>query len=149
MSEYEATKLKQAVHLVLSDNSLLPGVDVTYCNLFVHRVSKLMGFDYFFNRQAERVMLANEIIAWLERNGRQLNTIEAFEAAKEGRFVIAGRRGDEHGHIAIIYPCPHLAYSGRWGMGVPLCANVGKVNGIFGVNWAFQILPEYYEVSAG
>jgi hypothetical protein len=37
--------------------------------------------------------------------------------------------------------------SGKWGVDCPVVANVGKENGIFGVNWAFQVFPEYYELA--
>jgi len=147
MREYETTRIRQAIHKQLADDSLLPKDGVTYCNLFVYRVCESLGCKALWNQSENRPMLANEAALWLKDNILPIDSAAAFERAKNGALVIAVRHDTPHGHIAVVYPSQHTSKSGRWGIDCPIVANVGRENGVFGANWAFQVLPEYYELA--
>ena len=55
-----------------------------------------------------------------------------------------------HGHICTLTPGIG-DYSGRWKGYTPFCMNLGRTGTCFrqrGVNWAFQIVPEFYRWGA-
>lgn len=148
----QATQLRQACHKVLADNALLPSINkggglLTHCNEAVYRIAGMVLKREFFWKPPGRIMLANEICDWLAKNAEKQDTDVAFERAKVGKLVLAAQKGIPHGHVCALYPSPHKVFSGHWSKGVPICANVGKDNGIKGVNFAFSEEPGYFEVA--
>jgi hypothetical protein len=62
-------------------------------------------------------------------------------------FVACQKNPDGHGHIAVIYPVITLSYSSKWKCAIPLCCNIGKENGIIGLNWAFgEKIPDIFKL---
>ena len=136
------TKLVNILTQVVNDPALQPKPDgTTYCNIAVHKVGKVMGFNKFEG------MLANQIAEYCKNmviRINELNTIINF--SKEGRWILAVYAEHPHGHVASIFP-HDSEYSGSWKKDVPFVANVGKHNGIMKASKAFLKEPEYYLVT--
>ena len=117
----------------------MPKGGITWCNKAVDRICAYLGYAEFHG------MMANGIIKHCQVSGdfSPLLITSATALAKAGRIVIAGQEGQVHGHVAIVYPGRDI-YSGKWQVYVPQVANVGKSNGIMGVNYAFPAPPEFY-----
>ena len=142
-------RIRQACHEVLAKKEYLPKLDgTTFCNYGVHEILSKLGFPEFCwdQSKAQRPMLANDIAEKCENELCELDIMNAFDAAKEGRIVLAAIKMPNHGHVAILYPFPAPYYSGKWKMEVPCVANIGKDNGIIPINWAFGAMPKFYEV---
>ena len=111
----------------------------TFCNWGLRLFAESMfGYSGFND------LSANNIHAKVKADGWRV--VDAPTAAKlaDKTFVIAAQTNPTgSGHVALILPLP-LVSSGKWGKSVPQCANVGKTNGIMGVNHAFATEPEYY-----
>jgi len=109
----------------------------TFCNFAI----QLIGEGYF-GTDSLNGLNANQIHDKISKEWRKVNAEDAANFAKSS-FVIASQKGEAHGHVATVLPLP-LVSSGKWGVKVPQCANVGKTNGIMGVNFAFATEPEYF-----
>jgi hypothetical protein len=112
----------------------------TYCNMGVNHVA--MGLDY--GKFAKK--LANEMVQIMERNAEwaEISAECAKRLADDGRFVVAGRQDDPHGHVAVVLPNEKLIRSNKWNGLCPTVSNVGKENWICGANYAFSRMPKYY-----
>jgi len=111
---------------------------LTFCNFATQLIAEgLFGIDSLNG------LNANQIHAKISKEWRKVNAEDAVNFAKHS-FVIASQANPAgHGHVATILPLP-LVQSGKWGKSVPVCANVGKTNGIMGVNFAFASEPDYF-----
>lgn len=113
----------------------------TYCNFGVNYIAQHMGFVGFAK------LMANEIVDKISHDWA-FAPIEAEVAqrlALAGHLVIAGRKDEPHGHVAVVYPTEdRMPLSGKWGHRAPWIANVGKKNGVMGSNNAFGKEPAYY-----
>lgn len=120
----------------------------TYCNLALRKAMDGVELDLFYDEKKKRVMMANEMIDYMEatpsRFGRIHDGTDAFEWAKAGLIVLACNKGEKHGHIALVYPAEEMQHSASWGKLVPMLANVGKRNGIMRASLCFQEEPKYY-----
>ena len=118
----------------------------TYCNLAVRYVAR--GFAEY---TGFRNFLANRMIKWME-DQPEWATVEpevAKKCADDGKLVVAGTRGDPHGHVAVVLPGRALVPSGKWGGQWPVVSNVGKQNWICGANYAFSKRPKFYVLIDG
>lgn len=142
--EARVEDLKHICEKVVGDPNLEPNKDRTYCNVAVIRVCEFFGYDKL------KGLTANEIYDFCERSEDWIRGIaeSAHEASMIGRVAVAALRGEPHGHVAVLYP-KMMLYSGKWERYVPQVANVGKKNGIMGVNWAFSDEPEYFILRKG
>jgi hypothetical protein len=68
----------------------------------------------------------------------------AYNLANAGYLIYAAQHGDIHGHLCAIYPIQELVTSGKLGCQVPMVNNIGKENKVFGLNWAFSEMPDFY-----
>jgi len=124
---------------VASNPAFVPRDGLTFCNFAVSLVAEAFGITSLSGKRA------NDIDAWLQSNATKCTGTEAIELAETGALVIASQSSRTgSGHVAVVLP--EKDYSVKWGKTVPKVANVGKRNGVMGVNWAFATEPEYYVV---
>jgi len=118
-----------------------PDGETTYCNLAVQFVVK-----NFSEYTGFRNTLANKMIQHMEESAdwAEVEPNVAKLLADDGCIVIAGRRADPHGHVALCIGGRALVQSGKWGGKWPVVSNVGKRNWICGVNYAFSLPPKFY-----
>ena len=129
-----------------------PKGSTTYCNFGVYDICKRFGF-FFWNKDYNRPMLANEMIQALKGNTKwrniDLDTAEKYlnkkGSEKETCLILAGEPKKIHGHVTILCPGKHIS-SGKWNREVPYCFNVGpkKYHGLVGLNYAFATIPDFY-----
>lgn len=135
----DSLSLLDAIHLPLCRDEYRPREGVTHCNGFVAEVCVNLGF------KALEGLLANEIIDLIVScdTWSEVPMEKVQDLANGGSLIIAGIKGDVHGHVAIA--CPgKIKNSTRWGP-VPTLANVGKEVWIGkGANWAFTSLPKFW-----
>lgn len=115
--------------------------ETTYCNIALNHIAILLGYRGFVG------LLANAIVRKLETDPdfAPVSPEKAKELADMGELVIAGQKGEPNGHVAVVFPNRPMVTSGKWnGAKVPVVANVGKTNAIFGANYAFVKEPKYY-----
>jgi hypothetical protein len=115
----------------------------TFCNFAVNDVVYKVGYKAFWK------LNANQIVEKMENgsdNWQQLYDEEtAFNYVNQGNIVLAGLKGDKHGHVNVLYPSDKLEWSGKWSQFVPKCMNIGKTDFIDkGINYAFGSNPEYW-----
>lgn len=116
------------------------GKDETFCNQAAHAIASDFGCDAFDKK------LANEIVKLMKESDEwsPCSSEKACKLAQLGHLVVAAQfNAQGPGHVAVVYPGPML-FSGKWNKKVPMVANVGKTNGIMGVNFAFASEPEYF-----
>lgn len=135
----DSLNLLDAIHLPLCRPEYQPQDGVTHCNGYVAEVAELMGF------KGLDMLLANEIITRISQNPQwsEIPMNKAQDLANGGALIVAGLKGETHGHVAIV--CPgKLKSSGRWGT-APSLANVGKEVWIGkGANFAFSDPPTFW-----
>lgn len=109
----------------------------TYCNFGLRLIAEArFNYDGFNN------LNANAICDKVAKEWRKVSAEEAQRMSVTS-MVIAAQKGTAHGHVAFVVPEP-LVKSGKWNKSIPQVANVGKTNGIMGVNFAFATEPDYY-----
>ena len=142
-----AATIKRVCALVLSNEGYeMDNSGRTWCNYALNDALTQLGLPEFC-RDNKRLLLANDIVEKLERNCKKIAFGDAGEAANKGDILVAGMKLPLHGHVAMIYPSPTSAISGKWGRAdIPFCANVGKENGVMPLNWAFGAIPNIYVV---
>lgn len=136
-----AAAIKAACDAGIADPKLLPEIDEhgvvkkTFCNFFVQRIAKAVGYDGFAD------MTANEIFDRCseDRQWSQVDASRAAIAAQQGLLVVAAHKHQPHGHVAVVYPGGGLMYSGKWQADAPVVASVGHENKICGANYAFVV----------
>jgi len=111
----------------------------TFCNWGMRLFAEaLFGYSGFND------LSANNIHAKVKADGwKQVDGATAAKLAEKTMVISAQTNPTGSGHVALILPLPLVA-SGKWGKSVPQCANVGRTNGIMGVNHAFATEPEYF-----
>lgn len=150
MRKIIADDVRIACHKVLADRSLLPIGNVTFCNIgFVRILMELnsQNLHYFVDDRTKKPFLANSIVEILDKN---FETIDINTLLKNIIFsntiYVAGIKGEKHGHVAVVYPMYSFVYSQKFKTTVPLVANIGKINGIMGLNYAFSEMPKIYVI---
>jgi len=131
--------LIDAIHVPFSRPEYVPSEGKTFCNAYVSEVCELYGYKGFSG------MLANDMIGHLEKSSDwSLVPMDKCQfLANQGTLILAGIKGDIHGHINVICPGKEKT-SGRWGT-VPACSNIGKENFIGrSISWAFSELPRFW-----
>jgi hypothetical protein len=156
MEDVERRKHLEAIcRQVVAADDLKPLFDpegrvlATYCNIATARICRWMGYQAFGTGEKSKFnLLANAMRDHVVRSGHWgMCTGElAAEWASSGGLAIACFKSQPHGHVAVVYPGA-LVYSKKWSCEVPSVANVGQRNGIFGANWAFEHLPEFYKLN--
>jgi hypothetical protein len=153
--KFTPEQLKAVMDSVRLDAALSPvreqsGHLITYCNLNAYRVAQALGLAIFHNYDADRPMLASEMVYYMgqspEKFSKFTNHTIAHDLANRGYLVLAAVAGDPHGHIAPVYPTAGMETSGKWKTQVPFLSNVGVRNDIIGANYAFADEPFYYVV---
>ena len=123
-------------------------IKTTHCNENVYRVCQSLGLQVFWNKNASRPMMANEMFDFMAVNplaySRFYDHLTAFTLVNQGHLIIAACKEEGHGHVAPLYPSPGMETSGKWGTQTPWCSNVGKTVGPMGVNYAFADPPAYF-----
>ena len=118
---------------------------VTYCNLFVQEVMHLL-YDYklFDGCLANNILCMMKKYSEWEKIDYMTLISDSFEDTRDHSIIIAAQHGKPSGHVVVLLP-GKLAYSGKWGKHIPICANIGKTN-FFGkgVSFAFKDEPEYF-----
>jgi hypothetical protein len=149
----DPARLKAACDAVIKDPALAPrlagGVMTTYCNVGAIRVANARGcreLDGLMADDQYKVMAANALGTWR----KAASGAEASLWAQQGGLAFAAMTGkmlgEEHGHIAAIYPAP-MQMSGSLGHPVPIVANVGKTNAQEKESLAFPVAkgePDYF-----
>jgi len=141
-------RIRLELHKQLSKPEYIKRGDKTFCNIFVFNF--LTAFDLqkpFYNEAEKRIMIANEIYDKLLADFHKVNLDEVLENYPSSNIYLASCKGQEHGHIAVIYPSFSKVYSNKWNRYVPLVANAGLENSIMGLNWAFQKLPDFFFIA--
>ena len=142
------TQIQAACDNALSNSKFQPDGFTTHCNEAVFSIFKQLDFDIFWNMEAKRIMMANEMVTWMKVCPLfKLVTIdEAIKASVDGvSLCVAGQQEAIHGHVCVLYPTDKTTFSGHWQQSVPMIANIGKTNGIMGLNYAFKDIPEIWQ----
>jgi len=117
----------------LKQKDKLTGADIvvaTYCNHFIALCANEVGCK---DLGAPDEWMANQMINRLEdrcaRNlgWREADAYQAQDAANRNRLVVAGCRGEPHGHVSLVIP-GEIAWSKKHGKDMPVIANVGQDN---------------------
>jgi len=122
-----------------------PDDGTTYCNLAVQYVTKNYAeYTGFINNGSP--MLANQMIKHMDDapEWAEVDPEAAKKLADDGRIVVAGKRRNPHGHVAVVLPMGPMCASKKWGGAWPTVSNVGLENRICGVNFAFSAKPKFY-----
>ncbi len=139
-----STLCQEAVEQFQPERKWLPEeneyVDVTYCNQAVNYIATNLGYTRFQGK------LANQMVKLMETSPdwAPLSAEDAKKAADDGRLVVAGVKGDKHGHVAVVMPGREMVWSRKWHKKAPVVASAGKKNWIIGANWAFKDPPGYW-----
>lgn len=153
MSKITADDVRLACHKVLSDRTLLPRDNVTYCNIgFVRILMELdsQNLHYFIDERNKKPFLANAIVDILDEKFETIDLKTLLDNILSSNVIyVAGIKGVNHGHVALVYPMHGFVYSSKFKTLVPLVANVGKINGIMGLNYAFSEMPKIYVIKEG
>lgn len=151
MQTFPLGKLKNAMDEIVNDPALQPDQPkkgITYCNIAMFKLVQGLGFNLFWNEKADRPMMANEMIAYMDTSpckfSKFFDPMMAYRYANEGHLVISGLKGIPHGHVAAIYPKQELHTSGTLKTQVPFIANCGKKNGIIALSYAYTEIPNFY-----
>lgn len=142
------------------------GVDETFCNLAFLRVAEEMGCPVpcrcghprgkhvkgacagalGCKCRAHQPLMANDLVEYMKSSmeWRTVSALAAQRHAWDGGLAVAGRKGAEHGHVAVVHPDGGMVFSGNWKQEVPTVANVGKKNAVMGANFAFDKFPEFF-----
>lgn len=147
-------KLKAEMDRVRNDPKYLPEEwgtgKITKCNLATFQLLQNLGLALFWKHPEERVMLANEMVEFMDSHpalfSRFKDHTAAWEIANTGALVLAAQKGLEHGHICAVYPSAGMETSGKWSAAVPLANNIGTKNTVQGINYCFAEPPLYYMV---
>jgi len=152
---FEPAQLKSVMDAVRLDAVLSPvfsqyGV-TTYCNIAAYRVVQALGLNLFYNYDADRPMLANEMITFMDLNPQGFSKFIgrheiAFNLVNKGYLIFAAQKKETHGHICPLYPTDNMLRSGKWACEVPYASNVGGINIVQGLNWCYANIPDYYIV---
>ncbi len=134
--------LKLACDLALRNEEFKPRNGKTYCNLALRAIARAMGCMEFEARN----MLADDMCAMFDANAAgvwmRVDGAEAAVRALSGDLAIAAmssrRLKEKHGHVAVIYPLARQ-YSGSLKKDVPMCMNIGRINGLMKVSQAFPV----------
>lgn len=123
---------------------------ITYCNLHCHRVLHDLGYDYFYNTTLKRVLLANEMVKYMDTHPHEFSKLYdpaiAASLANQGKLIIAGLSDVPSGHVCPIAVSGELVVSKQLGCAVPYAYNIGKKCGLISLNWIFTSLPNFYIV---
>ena len=124
----------------------------TYCNFGIDFILRELGIICFFNSEKKRLMMANEMVEFME-NSERFTEIPWEQIIGKEDLIILGIRKDtngdgvidekDHGHVAVVYPAG-TSRSGKWGCVCPMAANIGKENAVMGANWAFGVKPKAF-----
>lgn len=147
---YDIDFLKKAMDSVRNDPALKTKDGETFCNYNAFKVAQELGLALFWNNRNNRVMMANEMVSFMDANPQQFSKFtdhkRAWELTNEGYLIFAALADKPHGHIAPLYPSPGMETSGKWQAQVPFCSQVGARNDVMGLNYAFFLAPTYYLV---
>ncbi len=147
----DSATLKALLQQLTQDPELEPKADgTTFCNCFTRRVVQAFNCTEFDDKSLladdmEQILRLNISGKWEPCDGST-----AANRAMIGGLVIAVKTskelGEAHGHINVIYPAP-MQFSGSLNTAIPMCANVGKRNGVMKISEAFPVAkgePNYY-----
>ncbi len=125
-------KVKEFMLALVKAPELQPTNGKTFCNIAARRVAQFFGCHDFDAPN----LLADEMIWILLGSTYWIKTMDGEVAAafaQSGNLAFAvmssERLGDDHGHIAAVFPA-QCELSPSLGHPVPLLANVGKTCGI-------------------
>ena len=106
------------------------------CSGFVHAVTTDLGVPL--------TGTANQIVDDLNASGNEWTKLgndpqKAQDYASQGFVVVAGTKGEQHGHVVIIVPAPHaerypVGYWGQYG-------GTGRKNSTINYSWTREALP--------
>ena len=141
----KVNKIKLVCHKVLANPNLLPREGKTYCNVGSALILDELGYTTFVrNQETKEPFIANEMCHIFDKSFERVDITKCIELIDKGLIFVACQEGNPHGHICVIYPSKTTTFSKKWSMIVPLVANIGKVNEVCGLNFAFSELPKIY-----
>jgi len=138
-------ELRNICYKVLLNEKYYPKENETYCNLATYDILNQIGYSDGLRKSGDRILLANEMAEVLASKYKLVDISYCLNNILNNIFV-ACKKDTPHGHIAIIYPIKTMVWSEKWKSLVPLCVNVGKVNAIMGLNWAFSEKPDIFKI---
>ncbi len=127
--------LRNACDQITHDPALAPernnvgAIVKTHCNEGAQRVANALGCKELDGLMADgqyKIMDENRSGNWLKVIGSTAS-LQAQMGGLAFAAMTSAQLGEQHGHIAAIYPAP-MEKSGSLGHPVPLVANVGKTN---------------------
>jgi hypothetical protein len=135
----DSAKLLELAKQVYGNPSLKPLNDgTTFCNVATQFIAEGLGYTGF------RGLMANQMVDLMTVSDmwKFVEIEEAQALANNGTWVVAGERGETHGHVCTIIP-GEMVKAGHWNLWVPICVNIGKtVDFGKGINWAFHDIPK-------
>ena len=132
-------RIEEVCTTVLNNPAFQPRDGWTYCNWGLDLIMKLC-YDY----AGFQGLRANDICDYLEISP-SWEKIDIDDIADTDAPIIAAQKNSVgSGHIALVLPWREWTHSGKFKRSMPIAANIGKKNGLMGVNWAFATMPNFY-----
>ena len=148
-------QLKYALDKVRTDPALAPSADgsVTHCDSNAFLTAAALGLPNLWAPLQDATAMANNMVDFMEAHPERFSKFTdhllAWNLVNKGCLIYAALKEAQHGHIALLIPSIGMETSGRWGIQIPYVSNVGKVNDVMGLNYAFSTLvppPAYFLV---
>lgn len=152
----DTTELNAAQDQVFRNKTLWPrtmqGREITFCNLAALDVANAIGCHDFDAPEGHEPLLADQIYEVFSKSGKFKAKLmdECQSLVNSGALIFAVlpsfKLGHEAGHICSL-TTGDGDFSGHWARHTPLVMNLGREGTCFrrkGVNYAFQIPPEFY-----
>lgn len=149
-------ELNAAQDIVFADKRYWPkdidGDEITYCNTATLAVTLGVGCHALDRASNLEPYTADGLYTLFQNSGKfaQQPMKVCQKLVNNGALIFAilpsWKLHQGHGHVCTLTPGVG-DHSGRWDVFTPLCMNLGRAGTCFrarGVNWAFQMVPEFY-----
>lgn len=120
----------------------------TYCNFAAAAAANYYGYNKLYDKPGEPLM-ANDIINKIlkDKDWKQADQNTAYDAAMQGKLVLAYYSEAPHGHAALVAPLPRV-WSAKWSSYAAQVYNVGATMNLEypyteGENFAFKFKPNH------
>jgi len=135
-------KIRLVCHKVLANPNLISRNGITYCNIGAVLILRELGWgEYFMDSSTKEPFLANDIYNVLVNNFRKVKIEDCINEIDKGIYIASCFK-KPHGHVAIVYPVNISYYSVSFNQRVPYVANIGEINAVMPLSYAFKVKDE-------
>jgi hypothetical protein len=134
--------LHQLASAVVDNPAFQPRDGLTFCNFALDLILRIG-----WGKMHATGKRANDIYDVMKKEWEQIIDFTPYSHIDPKQPIVAAQFNPTgSGHVALVLPGERWMFSGKWDKQVPVVANIGRKNGIMGVNWAFSVEPEYFTV---